>query len=80
MEDRNNPIDCEECGSSDTFLKITGGTGFAPVYGGADLPGYRCPVSDEWVDSRKKRKEIMAKHGLGEHSSADGVSHHSGYR
>lgn len=81
IDNRNDPIDCVECGSANTFLKITGGVGFDSVYGAGDFPGYMCPVTDTWVDSRKKRKEIMARHNLGEHSSADtkGV-HHSGYR
>ena len=67
MANRRDPLKCE-CGG-DTRLKITGGTGFTPVYG--DMNAYRCPVSDEWVTSRRQRKEIMAKHDIVEHSSAD---------
>jgi hypothetical protein len=61
-------------------MRITGGQGFTAVMGAADNPGYMCPVTDQWVDSKRKRKEIMVEHDLREHSSADKVSHHSGYR
>lgn len=79
MAERNDPASCEECGGA-TRRVITGGQGFTNVYGGGDFPGYMCPVTDQWVDSRRKRKEIMKRHNLGEHSSADQVPHHSGYR
>ena len=78
MEKRRDPIECEECGG-ETSLRITGGQGFEAVLGAADFPGYHCPVTDTYVDSRKKRKEIMAEHGLKPHSSADQVQHHTGF-
>ena len=36
----------------------------APVLGGGDFPGYQCPITDQWVSSRNKRREIMREHGL----------------
>lgn len=79
IANRHDPCECGECGQ-ETRLKITGGTGFGAVMGAADFPGYQCPVTDQWVDSKKKRREIMKTHDLREHSSADKVKHHSGYR
>jgi hypothetical protein len=39
-------------------------TQIANVLGGGSFLGYKCPVSGEWVTSRKQRKEIMARHGV----------------
>lgn len=78
MAERNLPCECRECGG-DTKLAISGGTGFYRVMGGADNPGYMCPVTDQWVDSARKRREIMKAHDLREHSSADQVKHHTGF-
>ena len=39
-------------------------TQIAPVMGGGDFPGYRCPVTDEFITSRRKRKYIMDEHNL----------------
>ena len=78
MKNRNDALDCEACGG-DTRLKISGGTGFGRVMGGADNPGYLCPVTDQWVDSKRKRREIMKRHDLAPHSSADKANHHSGF-
>lgn len=75
MEDRNLPCECYQCGG-DTKHHITGGQGFARVMGGADMPGYHCPVTDQFVDSTKKRREIMASHDLVEAPSADGKGVH----
>ena len=38
----------------------------APVLGGGDMPGYQCPITDQFVTSRKQRKEIMKEHNLEE--------------
>ena len=35
-----------------------------PVLGGGDWDGYQCPVTDEFVTSRKRRKDIMKEHNL----------------
>lgn len=35
-----------------------------PVLGGGGLQGYKCPVTDKWITSRKERKNIMAEHNL----------------
>ena len=36
----------------------------APILGGGSMPGYKCPVTDTFVTSRKQRREIMAEHNL----------------
>lgn len=60
-----NRDDSPKCGcGGDTDRIITGGAGFTPVMGGADMPGYMCPVTDTYVTSRKQRREIIAQHGL----------------
>ena len=35
-----------------------------PILGGGNFPGYRCPVTDQWVTSRQQRRNIIAEHGL----------------
>jgi len=32
--------------------------------GGGDFPGYQCPVTEEFVTSRRKRKYIMDSNNL----------------
>ena len=51
-----------ECGG-DTALSIQP-TQLAPVLGGGDFPGYMCPVTDEFITSRRKRKYVMDEHNL----------------
>jgi hypothetical protein len=63
MDDRNLDCNCQSCGG-DTKRKITGGIGFTPILGAADSPGYMCPVTTQWVDSKIKRRRIMDEHNL----------------
>ena len=35
-----------------------------PILGAGSNPGYKCVVTGEWVDSRRKRREIMKEHNL----------------
>lgn len=63
IADRHNAPACE-CGE-ETKLVITP-VNFENVMGAADFPGYHCPVTGGWVDSRVKRKEIMKRHNLQE--------------
>ena len=35
-----------------------------PIIGGGNFPGYKCPVTDQWVTSRKQRRNIVAEHNL----------------
>jgi putative FmdB family regulatory protein len=30
-------------------------------------PGYRCPITQQWVDSKKQRLNIMAEHNVREY-------------
>ncbi len=50
------------CGSM-TALSIQP-TQIAPVMGGGDFPGYQCPVTDEFITSRRKRKYVMDSNNL----------------
>ena len=72
MDDRHKPIQCPEC-AAEAKLKVTGGVGFTNVMGGSDMPGYQCPVTDQWVDSKKKRQRIMDEHNLIEKGDTPGV-------
>jgi len=36
----------------------------AQILGGGDLQGYLCPVTNEWVTSRTRRREIMKENDL----------------
>lgn len=79
MANRNDEAHCSACGG-EASLKISGGTGFRSNFlGSAANPGYMCPVSDTWVDSERKRKQIMKDYNLREHTSADQVKHHGGF-
>jgi len=61
VADRHDPTDCE-CGASMRFRIIP--PQIAPILGGGDLPGYKCPVTDEFVTSKKRRRQIMKEHDL----------------
>lgn len=39
--------------------------------GSTRCPGYVCPVTKEWVETKRKRRNIMAKHDLIEVSKKD---------
>jgi putative FmdB family regulatory protein len=51
-----------ECGG-DTQRKIIPPM-IAPVLGGGDMPGYQCPVSGQYVTSRRQRRGIMSEYNL----------------
>ncbi len=50
------------CGRT-MLLEITA-TQVSTVLGGGAMQGYKCPITGNWVTSRKQRREIMARHGL----------------
>lgn len=62
IDDRNDAPECSACGL-ETSLRIVP-TQIQPVLGGGNFPGYYCVVADEWVHSRKQRREIIKKHDL----------------
>lgn len=41
--------------------------------GSAANPGYMCPVTQQWVDTKKKRLNIMAEHNLREYCGPERV-------
>jgi len=61
---RNDPRKCPECGG-EMKLKIVP-VRINPILGAPGFPGYECPVSGEYVTSRKRRKEIMKEHNITE--------------
>lgn len=44
---------------------------FNSPYGGSAIPGYMCPVTDKWVESRRERRNIMAEYELIEVGGSD---------
>lgn len=61
IADRENAPECD-CGGK--MQKMITPTQVGLVMGGYAMPGYKCPVSGEYVTSRKQRREIMARHNL----------------
>lgn len=45
----------------------------AAFLGSSRNEGYRCPVTQEWVDTKKRRMEIMTEHNLREYCGPDRV-------
>lgn len=70
VEKRHDAPPCAACGGQ-THQIITQ-VNFNAVMGAHDNPGYMCPVTDEWVDSKKKRRRIMDEHDLVEWPSGSG--------
>lgn len=60
IKDHATGPDC--CGAS--MAQIILPVNIAPVLGGGSFQGYQCVVSDEYVTSRKRRREIMAEHNI----------------
>lgn len=58
-ERHNGPVCCE----SQMSLTIVPPQ-VQPVLGGGKFPGYHCPVTDQFITSRKQRAEIMKRHNL----------------
>ena len=68
-QDGYNPVSnrhlspsCETCGKK-TKLAIVP-VQIAPVLGGGSFDGYKCPITDEYVTSRKRRREIIKENNL----------------
>jgi putative FmdB family regulatory protein len=59
-----NRGDSPVCKCGEKTRQIIVPTNIAPIIGGGNFPGYKCPVTDQWIDSRKKRREIMKRHDL----------------
>ena len=62
VKDRANAPDCQSCGGETYHILVP--VRFNAVMGGHDNPGYQCPVTDTWVDSKRKRRSIMDEHNL----------------
>ena len=54
------PIHCDEQMS----IMISGSHHIAPVLGGGGFQGYKCPITDKFITSRRERRNIMAEHGV----------------
>lgn len=61
IDDRHKAPVCA-CGA-DTKLSIQP-TQIAPVLGGGDFQGYKCPITDKFITSRRERKYIMDSNNL----------------
>lgn len=72
IADRKNGPDC--CGQTMKQV-IVAPMIQAQILGGGDCPGYVCPVTQEFVTSRKRRREIMKENGC--HESGDTKGAHS---
>lgn len=59
MADRDHGPECHG-----PMRKIITPTMVQQVMGGHAYPGYKCPVTGEFVSSRKRRREIMQEHNL----------------
>lgn len=62
VNDRHNAPECQSCGG-ETYQIMTPVRFNSPM-GGADNPGYLCPVTEKFVTSRRERRNIMAEHDL----------------
>lgn len=60
MKDHAKGPDC--CGAP--MAQVILPNHIAPILGGGNFPGYQCVVSDEYVTSRKRRREIMAEYNV----------------
>ena len=45
-------------------IKISAAMVNGSFLGSANNPGYWCPVSDQFVDSKRKRRDVMAEHNV----------------
>ena len=59
IAERNNGPMCHG-----PMSKIILPTMLQPILGGGAMPGYQCPVTDEFITSRNRRREIMREHNL----------------
>ncbi len=59
--DRHKGGYCECGGDNDLTIQPTQ---IQPVLGGGEFQGYQCPVTDEYVTSRVRRRDIMKEHDL----------------
>ncbi len=61
ISNRHNDEICECGGSCKLSIQPTQ---LQPVLGGGEFQGYQCPVTDEYVTSRVRRRDIMREHDL----------------
>jgi len=47
----------------------------AQILGGGSLHGYKCPITDKWVTSRRERRNIMAEHNVIEAGDSSKSNH-----
>lgn len=61
--------DCPVCSCGLETKKIITAVMFnAGFLGSYRNQGYQCPVTNDWVDTKRKRKNIMAEHNLVEYA------------
>jgi putative FmdB family regulatory protein len=65
MAEYAEPTRCD-CGAMAARAIITPPHVDRAFLGSTNMPGYKCIVTDEYVTSKKKRREILARTGLEE--------------
>lgn len=60
IDDRKNGPECCDMMMKQIIVPLH----IQPVLGGGSFQGYKCPVTDEYVTSRKRRREIVSEHNL----------------
>ena len=60
--ERDNCPNCPQC--KHVMKKIIVPPAIGRILGVASNPGYKCPVTGEFVTSSRRRKEIMQEHNL----------------
>ena len=62
MDDRYNGPHCAECGG-DT-KKVMNAVASTQIMGACDNPGYISPLSGKWIDSKRERRNEIAKYDV----------------
>jgi putative FmdB family regulatory protein len=62
ISERENAPQCD-CGHSMRMV-ITPVNINGAFLGSAKNPGYKCPITEQWVSSKKQRRNIMAQHNV----------------
>lgn len=65
IANRDDPLTCQ-CGANMLPTIITPPAVDRSFLGSTNMPGYKCVVTDEYVTTKKRRREIMAERGLEE--------------
>ena len=62
ISDRNEPVKCECGGEMEHIIVPTQVNRF--WLGSTDNPGYKCPVTNKFITSKRERLNVMREHNL----------------